>query len=400
MLNIDEILVTIKRLDNWIIQHNYCGYDPFDGLGSPYAGWLTRRGKYYNLLRTVCQQVVLRSKFNLRPLFGIRMEENYKAMAYFTIGYLSLYRQNGDEIYRSHAKDCLDWLEHNANRNYAGLCWSNPHDYQSRLFYLPKGIPTVVGSFHAARAFMDAYETLGETEYLKVARSTCEFILRDLPKQVEGETLCISYIPVANVAVHNANMLAASLLMRVYKHTLEQELFDVALLAVKYTVANQHPDGSWYYGEAPNLHWVDNFHTGYVLDALKTCLGCGLNDTLINSAIRSGLCFFTNAFFGPQGQPYLWADRFSLIDIQGAAQCIETLVNQSNLDIQLLSLANRVVGWTIRNMQAPDGHFYFRRSHWGVNKVAHIHWGQATMLVALARLLEISATKQSRSSSF
>ena len=32
---------------------------------------------------------------------------------------------------------------------------------------------------------------------------------------------------------------------------------------------HQRPDGSWYYGEQENMHWVDNFHTAYVLDCFK-----------------------------------------------------------------------------------------------------------------------------------
>ena len=31
----------------------------------------------------------------------------------------------------------------------------------------------------------------------------------------------------------------------------------------------RHIDGAWFYGESPKYHWIDNFHTGYNLDALK-----------------------------------------------------------------------------------------------------------------------------------
>jgi len=46
-----------------------------------------------------------------------------------------------------------------------------------------------------------------------------------------------------------------------------------------------------------------------------------------------------------------------------------------------------VAGWTIENMQDDDGHFYYRRyNSWLVNKTPTLHWGQATMLSALAAL--------------
>jgi len=390
-LSNSEIKLSIGKLDAWIERHSWRGYDPFDGLSSSWARPLALNSP---LLRAILQQVNLKSPVNLRSFLGIRPDVNYKAMAYFAMGYLSLFQMTLDQTYLHKATHCLEWLTEYANCNYSGYCWSNPHDYQSRLFFLPKGVPTVVGSAHAARAFLDAYETLGNQAYLEIAHSTCDFILRDLPRHTEADAICISYIPIANISVHNANMLAAAILMRAYKYTAETELLNTARMAVRYTVGHQRPDGAWYYGEAPNLRWADNFHTGYVLDSLRTYLESGSDDVSAATALKQGIDYFTAHFFGTDGSPYLYADRSYPVDIQGAAQCIETLALQSSSDPKLLALAHKVAGWTIQNMQAPDGHFYFRRYRWGVNKVAHVHWGQATMLHALACLLEASRTRE------
>ena len=43
----------------------------------------------------------------------------------------------------------------------------------------------------------------------------------------------------------------------------------VAKEAIKYSCTRQLPNGAWLYGEDPMNHWIDNFHTGYNLDALK-----------------------------------------------------------------------------------------------------------------------------------
>ena len=43
----------------------------------------------------------------------------------------------------------------------------------------------------------------------------------------------------------------------------------LAQKAMQYTAQHQRSDASWYYGEKHNLHWVDNFHTAYVLDCFK-----------------------------------------------------------------------------------------------------------------------------------
>jgi hypothetical protein len=39
-------------------------------------------------------------------------------------------------------------------------------------------------------------------------------------------------------------------------------------------------------------------------------------------------------------------------------------------------------------MQDPSGYFYFRKGRFFTNKTPFLHWGQSTMLAALAQLLE------------
>ena len=70
--------------------------------------------------------------------------------------------------------------------------------------------------------------------------------------------------------VHNANFLGAALLCRVYKHSGEKKFLEPALKVARYSAAKQHDDGSWDYGESPTQRWVDNFHTGYNLCALRS----------------------------------------------------------------------------------------------------------------------------------
>jgi len=46
-------------------------------------------------------------------------------------------------------------------------------------------------------------------------------------------------------------------------------------------------------------------------------------------------------------------------------------------------------------MQNESGYFYYRRySRWIVNKTPTLHWGQATMLCALAGLLQALAISE------
>jgi hypothetical protein len=375
-------LTALKNLDRWVERHRYQAYDPFDGL----SGWL-RPLAIGKLGRQLLQQGVKRFPGNVRPLLGIRPATSSKAMGYLARGYLKLYRMFDQEAYLQKALHCLDWLLANPSRGYSGLCWGNHFEYQSRLFHLPKGVPTVVWTAHVGHAFLDAWEATSNEKHLETAQSICRFILNDLERRPAREGLCISYVPHTFSAVHNANLLGAAMLARTFAHTKEDELKNVAAQAVAYTAGAQRTDGSWWYGEAENLHWVDNFHTGYVLD----CLWWYMHSTGDRSPAEEfsrGADFFVNHFFLDDGLPKYYPHRAWPIDIQCASQAIETLTLLAHaLNPKHLALAQKVARWTIHNVQDPDGHFYFQKWPWGTNKTPMLHWGQATMLHAIVCLL-------------
>jgi len=153
-----------------------------------------------------------------------------------------------------------------------------------------------------------------------------------------------------------------------------------------YTARHQRPDGSWFYGEKWNLHWVDNFHTGYVLDCFKHYVD-NTNDHQFDAVLRSGYEYWKRTFFLPDGTPRYYNSKILPLDIQCSSQGIDTLLLFSSQDSDALPLALKVAQWTIANMQDRTGYFYYRRySPWIVNKTPTLHWGQATMLCALGGL--------------
>lgn len=375
---------SISRLDAWLDRHDYAAYDPFDGLGA----W-ARPLALTPFSRQVLQQGVRRFPWNLRPVLGIKPATSTKAVGYLARAYLRLYGIDGDLRHLGAAEGCLAWLLDNASPGYSGLCWGNHFDYQSRVFYLPKGEPTVVWTALIAHAFLDAWEVTGRREYADAATSVTEFVLADLERRPEGEGICISYIPSSYRCVHNASMLAAAALARTAAVTGDHSLLDVATPAIAYTVGCQRADGSWWYGEAENLHWVDNFHTGYVLDSLWHYIRASGDETH-KEAYERGVEFLTSHFFLEDGTPRYYWDRTWPVDIQCASQAIESLVMvaQALGDDSALTLAGKVALWAIENMQDADGYFYFQRWPLVVNRTPMLHWGQATMLHALAVLLE------------
>lgn len=378
-----EVYRSIQNLSRWLEENDYRGYDTFDGLSARFIRPLTFETK---ILRTVLLQGVRRFPLNLRRILGVKQAHSSKGMGFLARGFIRLHKTTGDQVWADKARFALAWLIEHQSPGYQMACWGNHFDYQARTFYLPKGEPTVVWTSLIGHAFLDAFEHFHDDSYLRIAVSACEHILHDLDSYPDGEGACISYVPGKECQIHNANTLGASLLARTFLHTYRESYRELARRAMRYTAQHQRANASWYYGEKPNLHWVDNFHTAYVLDCFKFYLE-GTGDDSFAGNMKAGYTYWKNTFFMDDGTPRYYDRKTQPLDIQCCSQAIDTLVFFQDVDPESLELAIKVAQWTIANMQDETGYFYYRRySRWIVNKTPTLHWGQATMLCALGGL--------------
>ncbi|MBI3475572.1 MAG: hypothetical protein HY010_07550 [Acidobacteria bacterium] len=381
-----RIFESICRLSDWLERNDYRGYDTFDGLNARYVRPLAFNNKFLN---TVLQQGVRRFPLNLRPLLGVRKDYSTKGMGFLARGFMRMHTATGNKAWADKAEYCLQWLIEHQTPGLSGACWGNHFDYQSRSFYLPRNVPTVVWTSLIGHAFLEGYDHFKNDRYLAIAVSACEHIMKDLDKLPDGEGACISYIPGGKSWVHNANTLGGSLLARTFSHTGREDYREQARKALQYTAQYQRADASWWYGEKDNLHWVDNFHTAYVLDCFKFYRE-GSGDHRFDGNMSSGYEYWKKIFFLEEGTPRYYDHKILPIDIQCSSQAIDTLVFFNDLDPGNLALAVKVAHWTIENMQDRSGYFYYRRySPWLVNKTPTLHWGQATMMCALAGLYRL-----------
>jgi len=381
-----QIYDSISRLFAWLEKNDYKAYDTFDGLNARFVRPFTFNSKFLN---TVLQQGVRRFPLNLRPLLGVRKGHSTKGMGFLARGFMRMHSATGEKVWADKAEYCLQWLIEKQSPGYSGACWGNHFDYQSRSFYLPKGVPTIVWTSLIGHAFLDGYDHFKKDQYLQIAVSACEHIMKDLEKYPDGEGTCISYIPTGKSLVHNANTLGGGLLARTAAHTKNQAYRELAQRSLQYTAQYQRPDASWWYGEKANLHWVDNFHTAYVLDCFKFYTK-NTGDDRFNQKMMAGYDYWKKTFFLADGTPRYYDYKTLPLDIQCSSQAIDTLVFFNDRDPENLPLALKVAQWTIKNMQDRSGYFYYRRySPWLVNTTPTLHWGQATMMCALAGLYKL-----------
>ena len=374
---------SVNNLCAWIDKNGWAGYDPYDGLNSNILNFKNRN------LRIVLTQINRRSPINLRRILCIQKEINAKSIALFAASYLRLYKHTKEKQYLKKALSCLEWVEQNHNQNYSGFCWGYHFDWQSRAWFLPKNQPTIVATSYIANAFIDAYEELGKKKYLEIAKSSCEFILNDLNIYREGDKICFSYNPFDNTQIHNANMLGASLLSRVYKYAKDEKLLDYANKAIKHTIGHQRDDGAWYYGNPPSDFTIriDNFHTGFILESLHKYMK-NIGTTQYMAALIKGLNYYRKNLFLEDGTPRFTNLRTYPIDIRGVSQGIITFHELWDVQQGNEAFAEKIAVWAIENMQDPSGYFYYQKHRLYMNRIPYMRWSQACMLLALTTLLE------------
>lgn len=372
---------SMESVQAWVEKNGYKAYEPFDGLSS-HLRPLTFKNHF---AERVLQQLVKRSPLNIRPLLGISPRDSTKGRGYMARGYLAIFRLTGQSAYRLRAISMLEWLDQNRSPYYPHHSWGNHFAFSGRKIRTPELEPIIVWTSLIGQAYLDAYEILGDEKWLDIASSVCNWIV-SVPREKTPEGLCLSYVAQGQVSIHNSNMLGAAMLARAGALRGRDEWIEIAGQAMAYSCARQNEGGSWYYAEYPDCRWIDNFHTGYNLDSLK-CFRDATGISRFDDALARGFAFYARNFFEPSGAPRYYHDNLYPIDIQCAAQAIDTLATFVPFSPKSLGLCAKVALWTIDHMQDPSGYFYYSKTPLFLNKTPMLHWGQATMFKSLANLL-------------
>lgn len=382
MHKIDEVAT---RLFDYCKQNNWAGYDPYDALNSRlFARTLFSRSR---ICRIAATQIIKRLPVNIRPLLMITGEQNPKALALFLMSFVKLSKIGlpGTHELIGMMADRLAALR---SPNTPYWCWGYSFPWQGRAVLVERGAPNLVCTVFSANALLDAYEYTGNTRCLDIATSAAEYIINELYWTDGGDIAGFSYpLPSLRIRVHNANFLGAALLCRIYRHTGDEKFLEPALKTAGCSASAQHDDGSWDYGEHSTQNWVDNFHTGYNLCALRS-IGRSITTSEFETRIRRGFAFYKAHFFREDGAPKYYHNRVYPIDIHSAAQSIITLLEFRDLDPGGTELVRTVSAWTMNHMLSEEGYFYYQVHPYYKNRISYMRWSQAWMLLALTSLLE------------
>lgn len=380
VITADAVRRAIELVQSWVERRDYRGYEPFDGLSS----WARPLACGNRFAERLLMQGIRQFPFNLRPILGVRPKDSTKGRGYMALGYLTLYKATRQQAFLDKATICLEWLDKNKVPRFRDHSWSNHFDFVSRGGSYTKHDPIIVWTSAIGHAYAEAFEVTRNPWFLGIAESACNWIVK-LPREKTAKGDCISYFAHAQASIHNANMLGASLLARVWKHNGNEEYVRVARSAMQYSCSRQRRNGSWRYAEDSKYHWIDNFHTGYNLDSLDVYLEA-TGDEEFQPGLAKGLAYYKDHFFEESGRPKYYNTRTYPVDIQCVAQSIDTLSRFSQREPECRELAGKVATWAISHMQDREGYFYYRQYPFVTATTPMLHWGQATMFKALTHL--------------
>ncbi|MFA9370772.1 MAG: hypothetical protein ACERIH_03605 [Labilibaculum antarcticum] len=376
---------SFEKLRAYIESQEYKGWDPYDGLNSKFFQSIPF-AKNSRLMRLIWIQAFKKSSVNFRGLARVEKDYNPKGLGLFLSGYCKLYQFDRTQEVRSRIHFLSEKLLEMQSKGWSGPCWGYNFDWQARAFFQPKGTPSVVVTTYVGSALLDAYEILGDKNLLETALRIKDFILKDLNRTYdENKDFCFSYSPLDNTQVFNASLLGSRMLSRIYHYTQDEEVLNCAKKSVQYCINHQNSDGSWAYGTLPYHRWIDNFHTGFNLEALST-YRMYAKDSSFDKQIQLGLDYYLATFFADDGTPKYYNNSVYPIDIHCPAQLPITLSSLHVLE-ENQELVDRVLKWTINNLQDQSGYFYFQSGKRSTNKIPYIRWAQAWMFLSLSNYL-------------
>ncbi|MGC9196722.1 MAG: hypothetical protein ACP5IL_14905 [Syntrophobacteraceae bacterium] len=372
-----DVLSAFNRLDAYCRKVDYCGWDLFDGLNSKL--FKNSPAADSALFRLAWIQLFKRSPVNLRGLAKVPKGSNAKGLALFASGLIGLGRIE-------EAQGLLKRLKQMRCTGYEQWCWGYNFPWESRAYYVPLGVPNMVATVFAANAFLDHFGATGDRESFELARSACEFIFCELILFETKKTLSFGYIPGRKVIVHNANLLGAALLGRVFGLTGDKRYYQKSRKAISYGIRALNSQFLWPYGELYHHGFIDSFHTGFNLVSIAGWLK-NTGDVVWEAELEKAYRAYLDFFWLEDGAPKYYHDTIYPQDIHCSAQGIITLLCLAGYDARSEELLSKIVAWVLGNMQDETGYFYYQKSRFYTNKISYIRWAQSWMFHALSLYL-------------
>jgi hypothetical protein len=395
MLPLGEVLAAVRRFISWLDNYGETSYD----FQTFYASNLCRNIKalYYRkpFLGTMAVAPIIFCEAFIpaaRKLFWKRQRFPI-ADAHFAMGFAFLSRYLNDEGHYGRALHFLQVLEETRCREYGHYCWGYPFNWEGIGGTIWEGTPLITTIPYVYEAFRDVYKIENNDRWRQIMQSIAEHVSRDYGDFATSDrAACCSYFPglQQSVGVVNASAYRAFLLTQAAVDFSEDRYRKAADRNLYFVLESQNPNGSWHYANDGKRHFVDHFHTCFVLKALAKIEPLTCNRE-ITEAIERGIDYYVHNLFDERGRPkpFSQAPRLTVYrrELYDYAECINLGMLLRGRFEKLDRLVDSVLNQVVTVWQKPDGSFRSRQLLLGWDDVPMHRWAQAQLFRSLCYVL-------------
>jgi len=322
------------------------------------------------------------------------------ADAHFAMGFAYLYEATRNPDYLTRAAHFLNVLKETRCPGFTEYCWGYPFDWVTRNGTIPAQTPLITSTPYIYEAFLQCdISAGGRPEWRQIMASIARHAAGDIKDFTLSESSAsCSYTPYDAGGVVNAAAYRAFLLTSASGVFDVESYWQTAQRNLNFVLDAQNSDGSWPYAVDGVRHFVDHFHTCFVMKALaKIHALTGHQRT--HDALVKGLDYYLANLFDADGlpRPFSKAPRLVIYkrELYDCAECINLCLLLRDRFPHLNATLDRVVTSILRDWVKPDGSFRSRQLMAGWDNVPMHRWAQSQMFRSLA--LFVSETKRSHS---
>ncbi len=380
------ITKAINKLNKYIINNNFKGYDPYDALTSPAFGKIKNP-----MIGEIITQILKKNPINLRSLFAIKPQDNPKGLGLMLKAFSLQYMITKEQIFKEICNNIYLRLLSLKSPDFPEYCWGYNFPWSNPNEYLPAYCPSVVVTSFVVEGLAN-YKIIShlddQEDIDKIIISASDYVMNRIPHFYLPEGIAIAYTHRSKEICYNASLLAMQILLRAYEISQDKVLIETSKKAVNYVISKQHSDGHWNYSINPMTKkervQVD-FHQGFILDSLFDYFK-ETDDDSVQTSIKKGINFYKFSQFSSQGISKWRYPKDYPIEIHNQSQGIITFSKLNEFLPDSLDFAKVIAKWTIKNMQDKEGYFYYQKYPLIINKIPYMRWNQAWMLLALTTL--------------
>ena len=388
-MNIPELIdKRIESLEDYIQKKSFASYDPYDGLRSPIASLF--RNNHPFISRLWLQSVKL-SPVNIRPLIGIKKFFHTKAVSDFASAYCQLASATNNRIYHDRASACLNLLCNLTSETTKGMGWGLRYPYATRFVKADAKQANIFQTINAIHAFLDGFEALKKDEYLEIARKGFLFLTDELSYSETDQTIAWNYWKNFPFNIYNVSALMIGLTARMWRIEKVDRYHTFSVKLYNFIASNQNKDGSWYYSDDRRGHFIDGFHTGYVLEGIARGILAGVLTP--NDAITKGVAYYRKNLFTEDLLPRYFNTSTKPIEGQNFAQALQTFYFLHRIGMIKKDLIYKCFEITDPLLWNPKGYYNYKASRLLVSQPPMHRWVTGPMLLALSYIKSLESPR-------